>query len=197
MASFLDLDSTYRDREQFPNPAQYTVPPEQSEVWFSQARIVNEVGSVSPVLPMDFATNIKLLMLTIPYTASSTAIYPVLYVDMHCSFYNDSRLISCINGNHAGDRFVCQFNQIINNSSNAATWIQYKCDMTQTIRFKRNDTIFFQISNNLGQVLAITDTLPPSGPNPLEQTFATFSITPYLRDYRYTSANGPIQPRNI
>jgi hypothetical protein len=197
MASFLDLDSTFRDREQYINPAQYVIPPDKSEVWFSQARMTSEVGSLSPVLPLDFVTNIKLLILTIPYDTSSTAIYPIVYVDMHGLFYNDSRLISAIDGHHASDKFVCYFHQIVNNSSGDPTWIQYKCNMTQAMRFKRNDSVVFRISDNLGQTLSITDTLPPSGPNPLMQTFATFSITPYLKDFRYNAANGNLQPRNI
>jgi len=187
MATFIDLDSIWRDREVNPNPAEYELRPQQVETWFRGARSVRAHPQNPNLQPLEFATTVNIRYLTVPYTEFLAGI-PRLYVDLHTVKYNDIHLIQTIDGRHPTARFICAFDKIQNDAGGEPLWIHYACRMEQTMRFKRDDPVVFRVMTRDGSVLPNTDTLVPEDPDPNKQILATFEITPYIRDGDYENS---------
>ena len=194
MATFIDLDSMWRDREIYPNPADYQLTPAQIKSWFRTSRTVQAFNSNPSVQPLDFAVSINIKELTLPYDDSIAGL-PRIYVDFHCRKYNDIHLIQAIDGRHSEARFVCKPHNIQNDSNGNPLWIHYTCNMEQVTRFSRNDMIIFRVTTRDGSVIPNFDTLVPDDADPDKQILAVFEITPYLRDGDYGAGEGAlIQP---
>jgi len=184
MASYVDLDSIFRDRENYPNENNYQLLPQQTQKWFRAAREVRAFPSNPSLQPLEFATTVNIVQLTIPYTPELEAI-PRLYINFRCLRYDDTRLIFCINGTHPEAKFVVFPHSIQKDSQGVPIWIHWKSTMEQTMRFDRSYPIQFQISTRDETILPQLDNVPEDVPNPLKQTLCTLEITPYIRDGDY------------
>jgi len=67
MSVFIDLDSVWRDREQFPNPLDYTLTAKDVETWTSSGRTVRAMPQNPNERPLDFASSIEVRAATLPY----------------------------------------------------------------------------------------------------------------------------------
>lgn len=186
MATFIDLDSGERDNKTYPNPADYTLTPEQVDLWTAAARRVSALSRNANLNPADFAVSVNMKSLTIPYTVAM-AIEPRVYVDFHSTKYNDTDLIQTIGGIHRTARFVCTFGGLQHNDGGAPVWIHYNCNMEQILRFSRRDPVVFRVTTRNETVLTNGDTTYPVAPDPTKQIMATFEITPYIRDNDYSN----------
>lgn len=184
MASFIDLDSIFRDREVWPNPADYTLSESQVDTWYKEARSVRAYPQNPNIQPLEFATTLNITYLTIPYTEELASI-PRVYIDIHSREYKDIHLISAINGKQPDAKFICSFDKIQFDNNFVPTWIHYKCDMEQTMRFRRGDPITFKVMTRNGNVLPNGDTLVPDVADPNKQILCTLAVTPYIRDGDY------------
>lgn len=185
MSTFLFADSSLRDREQFPNPAEYTIKKEQINGWFKHARTVRAHPSNPSSKPLEFATSIEIIQLITPYDDSFITI-PTIMVDLHSQTYNDQYLISTIDGTNRDARFTLTFDKIQANGDGDPVWIYWKPVIgEQVTRFKRDEPIHFRVFTRDGNTLPITDTVPPVPLDPFAQTIATFQISPYIRDDDY------------
>lgn len=63
----------------------------------------------------------------------------------------------------------------------------YKCNMTQTYRINQKDSLKFRVFTPDGVTLPIVDNPYPQPINPLRQVNALFSVTPYVRDDKYSN----------
>ncbi len=194
MASFIDLDSIWRDREIYPNPSDYQLTPSQVESWFRSARTIRAFPANPSTQPLDFSMSVNIKHLTLPYDDSIVSL-PRVYIDFHSRRYNDIHLIQTIDGRHPDARFICIPHRIQTDADGIPIWIHYNCNMEQVMRFKRDDMMIFQITTRDGSVLPNFDTLVPIAPDPDRQTLVVFEVTPYLRDGDYSE--NLIQPAQV
>lgn len=184
MASFIDLDSTLRDRDIYPNPFNYKLLSKQVESWFHFPRTTRAYGQNPGNMSLAFVWTVKIKVLTLPYSELLAA-QPRVYVNFRC---NDTttrsiHLIQTINGVLSEATFVCPFLSIQNDELGAPTWIHYKCDfMQQNMRFLEGRDVEFAVTLSDGQPLPSGDTTVPDPPDPRQQTFATFEILPYIKN---------------
>lgn len=184
MTSYIDLDSMWRDREAYPNENDYVIGPNQIESWYRMNRIVRALPQNPNSLPLGFATSISLVSLTLPYSVDLVKM-PRVYVNFTSKLYRDLHLVQAIDGRQAESKFVCHFDKIQNDSLGVPTWIHYKCDMDQVMRFEKKDPVIFQIFTRSGNILTQQDDNIPLPGNPDKQSLCTFSLTPYLQDGRF------------
>ncbi|MDB4769404.1 hypothetical protein OAG24_00415 [bacterium] len=184
MSTYFHLDSLFRDRETWPNPASYEVKPDQVATWFRQARSVRAHPQNPSTSPLEFVSSINLHHLIIPYDASFVGL-PVLYVEFRSKKYNDIHLVHSIEGNKADVQYVCVLEKIQNDSAGDPMWIHFRSTMEQVMRFRRGDEIIFKVTTRDGSVLPNVDTLVPIAADPNKQILATFDVIPYIRDGDY------------
>jgi len=67
MATFIDLDSVWRERQTYPNPCDYQLLPSQIASWPRAGRDVNSLPKNPNERPHDFVTSINMLTVTLPY----------------------------------------------------------------------------------------------------------------------------------
>jgi hypothetical protein len=142
MATYIDLDSLHRDRENYPNENDYTVTASQVETWFTSARTIRALPA-NPILSIkEFVTTINIRDLALPYSDELAAL-PRIYIEFRSETYKDIRLINTIGGIHADTHFVCSPKRIQTDSNDIPIWIHYECHMEQTMRFEREDLFVF------------------------------------------------------
>jgi hypothetical protein len=191
MATFIDLDSVWRDRDSYPNENNYELGPKKIESWFKSARSVRAYPQNPNLQPLEFATTVNITYMTVPYSETVSE-FPRLYVNFRSQKYKDIHLINTIEGRHMDAKFICVFDKIQSDRNGNPMWIHYKCDMEQTMRFERGEPIVLQITTRDGSVLPQLDTPPDQPPDPLKQNLITFEVTPYIRDGDYD--NHLVQP---
>jgi hypothetical protein len=76
MASFIDLDSVYRDRIQYPNPCSYKLTPKQVDTWFVSAKTVRALPQNINTRPLGFACSVNMPILTLPYPRAELFAHP-------------------------------------------------------------------------------------------------------------------------
>ena len=186
MSSFIDLDSSLRNVQLWPNPANFVVNDSQMSSWFVSSRSVRAFPQEVPKKQLEFVAALKLLHFVLPYQAN-LADTPIIFVDLHCQKYKDRSLVSTISNAHPQIKFVCEFDKYQVDSNLAPAWIHYKCNMTQVMRFSRKSALTFTVSMLDGNTVQIVDNTPPALPNPTVQVHATFEIIPYIRDDEYSN----------
>lgn len=67
MSTFIDLDSVWRDRQAYPNPCDYQLTPGQVDTWVRSAREVRALPQNANERPLDFATSINIISVTLPF----------------------------------------------------------------------------------------------------------------------------------
>ena len=184
MSTYIDLDSTFRDKETYENPADYELNERQVCTWVKAARAVRAFPMNPNVRPLEFATTVKLIYLTLPYAAEINNL-PRVYVNFESRKYRDIRLIQSIEDQHPNAKFICNFERIQNDDLGNPLWIHYRCVMEQTMRFERGDNVIFQVMSRDGSIIPNQDTAVGVPADPTKQILATFEITPYIRDGDY------------
>ena len=141
MATFIDLDSIYRDREypQSVSPFSYELKPEDVLTWFKSARQVRAYPQNKATVPLEFATSVRIKYLTVPYSNELLA-EPRVYVEFKSNRNSHIHLIQTIQGVHANATFVCPFSHVQFDHLGNPLWIHYRCEMDQVIRFNRDYT---------------------------------------------------------
>jgi hypothetical protein len=187
MTSFIDLDSLWRDRDNYPNPCDYEVTPSQIETWFRNAREVRAFPQKVIQRPLEFVSALTIQLLTLPYHTDLASL-PRIYIDFHCRKYNDKYLINSIDARQSDARFICVQDRIQYDNNNNPIWIHYRSSMEQTMRFKRDEPVVLRITTRDGTILPYFIDLDLTQPmDPTRQTLVTFSIIPYIRDNDYAN----------
>lgn len=184
MSTFIDLDSFWRNRENYPNENAYELTEQQTETWFRQSRSVRAFPQNPSTQPLLFVTTINIKYLTLPYTDELSRM-PRIYVNFRSKRYADVHLIQAIDGKQSQAKFICVPDRIQTDNNDVPLWIHYRCTMEQTMRFENKDTIIFEITTRSGDILPQQDTSIPEPPDPLKQSLCTFELTPYIRDSDY------------
>lgn len=192
MSNYIDLDSTYRDVNTFPNPASYTVLDSQIQAWNRESRNVSANSTRPSTRSLDFTQTLRVIKVIIPYLvtdlqanppiAITTANLQRLYLDVHTK-YNDSGLISGIDNKAAKVKFVLFRKEIQNDANNNPVWIIFESHMHQVMRFSRNEPIAINITDQNFVTLNLPEGLLP--PDPSRQTYILLETTPYFRDGEY------------
>lgn len=184
MATFIDLDSFWRDRETYPNENDYELSSNKIHTWFRAPRTVRSSPQYTGFSPLEFSTTVNIRYMTLPYT-DDLAELPRIYVNFRSKHYKDVHLITSIEGKQMDSKFICVPEKVQNDSNGDPLWIHYKCLMEQAMRFNRGDPIVLQLTTRSGEVLPQQDSPPDQDPDPLKQSLITFEVTPYLRDGDY------------
>ncbi len=198
MATYIDLDSTYRNFTSYPNPANYVVEDNQVRDWIREPRQVNALSSKPGNKVLEFMQTVEIEGFTLPYTAityvdatgatiaTHTADLQRIYVDVHTVRYNDLRMIQTIDDKLNKARFVLVQDKVQLNSLSAPFLIQYKTHrMNQAMRFSRNESIKFTVMQENGFIIIIPD--PGETPDPTKQVWINLAIKPYYRDAEYSN----------
>jgi hypothetical protein len=198
MATYIDLDSYYRDSVTYPNPANYVVESDQVRDWIREARQVNAYSNKPGNKVIEFMQTVEIEGFTLPYTAitytdstgtvinTHTADLQRIYLDVHSLRFNDLRMIQTIDDRLNKARFVLLQDKIQLNSLGQPFLIQYRTHrMNQAMRFSRNEPLKFTVMQEQGFVINI----PDDGEiiNPLLQTWCNLRIEPYYRDADYSN----------
>lgn len=191
MATFIDLDSVWRDREIYPNENSYELGPKKIVTWFKSARTVRAFPQNPNLQPLEFATTVNITYMTIPFDETVVE-FPRLYVNFRSKNYKDIHLINSIEGKQMNVKFICSFDKIQNDRNGNPLWIHFRCNIEQTMRFERGEPIVLEITTRDGSILPQLDNPPDQPANPLKQTLLTFEVTPYIRDSDYD--NHLVQP---
>lgn len=185
MSTFIDLDSSFRDRDTYPNACSYEITPDQTSAWFPNARSVRNNPQIAISRPLEFVTTVRMESLQLPWHPDLVAI-PKLYVEFRARSYGDRFLISTINSVHSETTFACVQEKVQTDSNGDPKWIYYRCLNEQTIRFKRKDSYVFKITTRNGlPVPFFLDTDPTIPADPNLQSLAFFTLTPFIRDGDY------------
>lgn len=198
MATYIDLDSFYRNRATYPNPANYTVEEDQVRDWIREPRTVNANPSRPGNRAIEFMQTVEIEGFTMPYTAityvdatgttvnTHTADLQRIYVDVHTVRYNDLRMIQTIDDKINKARFVLIQDKVQLNSLNQPFLIQYKTHrMDQAMRFSRNEPIKFTVMQERGFTIIIDDS--GQTPDPTKQIWVNLAIKPYYRDAEFSN----------
>ncbi len=185
MSTFVHLDSTYRDRQQYPNPADFRLSPNKLTGWTSQSRTVRALPPSVPA-PLEFVTSVRALDLTIPYSQTFITL-PYLYVDFHTKTYDDQNLVFSIDQTLRSTRFIFTNPSIQYDGAGIPIWIHWFCSMDQVMRIKRNDDVIFTVTTDGNTPLTNLDAVIPLPLDPSKQIKATFGLTPYILDGSFTN----------
>ena len=184
MTEYIDIDSAYRNRDQYSNPANFVISPEQMLGWNKEERTVRAFPQNPSMNPKEFVDSVKLVYLQVPYAAELSTI-PRLYVTFYSLRYKNLDLIKTMAGKHREAQFICIFDKYQLDDAGNRRWINYKCDMTQVMRFNRTSEMLFQVTTRSGDILTIFDN-PIDDPLDVDnQILATISVEPYIRDGDY------------
>jgi len=196
MSNYLEIDSTYRDRNDYPNPAEFTIPPDQTQTWYPLRR-VNQNPPNPKYAARDRFQSITLKLLTIPYSPIYVA-EPRMYIDLHSLTYTDAPLIYTIDDHLNNARFACAQEKIQNDEFGNPVWIHYKgLTNDQTYRFKSDEAVYIRVFTRDGVTIPIADTSIPDPPDPSQQIIVSFEVTPYLRDGDYEHGIGDYLIKNL
>lgn len=192
MANFIDLDSTYRNINTYPNPASYTVEDKQVSTWPRAPRNVSNNSNRPGSNSVEYATSLHIRHLILPYTTytyvdktgatitSHTADLQRIYLDIRNSNFNDRQMLLSIDNVVGQFKFVLTREQIQFDSTGNPAWIHFGARMDQAMRFSRDKPVTINIAQENGYTIIITDTTPT--PNPALQTYILSQVTPYFRD---------------
>ena len=193
MSNYFAIESIRRNRDEFPNPAEFTVEASQTQGWFRSARQVRALGQNPQTMSLDFVSAIEVKQVITPFhipdpppnppSPTPSNPYSYLYLDIHSPTYNDQYLINTISGANRDARFILIRDKIIYNSAGKPTWILWTSPMEQVLRFKRNDPLVFRLFTPNGITLPLIDNKPE--PNESAQIMALLGVTPYSRDGNY------------
>ena len=193
MSNYFAIESIRRNRDEFPNPAEFTVEASQTQGWFRSARQVRALGQNPQTMSLDFVSAIEVKQVITPFhipdpppnppSPTPSNPYSYLYLDIHSPTYNDQYLINTISGANRDARFILIRDKIIYNSAGKPTWILWTSPMEQVLRFKRNDPLVFRLFTPNGTTLPLIDNKPE--PNESVQIMALLGVTPYSRDGNY------------
>ena len=198
MSTFIHIDSTYRDRTNYPNPAEFTIRGDQTNGWgslYRRAQCVRPCGK-KEVCNMLFC--LDGLILNIPATATNSRpaalggpqplwFEPFLYVHLSTERYNDKSLIKIANNFHSDAVFCCVLDRIqIDPDPNVVfpnnqLWLQYKCNNNQCIRLNDFQPIVnFRIFTREGTPFmpAAPAVIPPLGQIPKANTIEIVDTLP-------------------
>jgi len=193
MSNYFAIESIRRNRDEFPNPAEFTVEASQTRGWFKSSRTVRAVGQNPQTMSLDFVSAIEVKQVITPYkipdpppvppAPAPTTPYAYLYLDIHSPTYNDQYLINTISGVNRDARFLLIRDKVIFDSTGKPVWILWTSPMEQVLRFKRDDPLIFRLFTPDGVTLPLID----NGPVPKEsvQVMALLGVTPYSRDGDY------------
>ena len=193
MSNYFSIESIRRNRDEFPNPAEFTVEASQTQGWFRRSRTVRAVGQNPQTMSLDFVSSIEVKQVITPYkipdpppkppAPTPTTPYSYLYLDIHSPTYNDQYLINTIGGANRDARFLLGRDKVIFDDTGSPVWILWTSPMEQVLRFKRDDPLVFRLFTPDGVTLSLVD----DGPVPKEsvQIVALLGITPYSRDGDY------------
>lgn len=219
MSTHLHFDSRWRDRSnpENTNPAEFTISPEIAMGWNTTNRTVQAVRPHDKYQVTNIVHSIKLLRMTIPYSASYIEDTPFLYVQLS-SFSNtpDKKLIHTLENGKIINKtpplltapptgytkvttrlseatFVVHFDKT---QGTGPEWIQFKSDMTQTYRLDLKNGMKFRVFTPDGITIPITDATYPADITPAKQVEALFEVTPYVREDRYDNHYATLYNKN-
>lgn len=204
MATYIDLNSLFRDANFYTNPAEYVVNATQVATWHRSPRTVSAHSARPGSRAVEFTQSVQCKQLTLPYTdykyisngqeiSDHTANLQRIYLDVHTEKHNDRHLVSTIDNKISKAKFVLTRENIQFDISMNPISINFGCRMDQVMRFPRYEAIRINIMQEEGKTIFITDNISrdPSGNiislDKAKQTWILLEVVPYYRDGDYNN----------
>lgn len=199
MSQFFDLDSTFRDACEYPNPANYRLTYNQIGSFFPSATTVIANSPSPKTRSVEFKQSVKVHELFLPYAAftyiiksgageqvitSHTADIQRLYLDVHTINLNDGFSLFSLNNRVFNARFVLHRDAIQLDSAGIPKWVRFESKMDQVMRINRNQALEIRMMQELGYGIIITDAIPI---DPALQTYVLLEVIPYFRDGEFAN----------
>lgn len=198
MSSFIHVDSLYRDREAYPNPADFKVSSRQLGGGIREPRQVNPLAHPVGNRPREFAVTLRAHHLILPYNfggmggGGEVLNEPYILLDIGSVDKRDHWLISSMGNKNDDAKFVAVFEKIQNDKNGNPTFIHYKVSMEQVTRFTRDYELVVRLFDRKGDSLNIIDTMVPMPADPTRQVTITLEVKPYIIDGNFI--NNMINP---
>lgn len=184
MSTTVHLDSTFRDRAAYTNPAQYTLSPDDVAAWSSRPIITRATAGDRRQIPADMVKSVNVASVTTPYVASLVG-EPVLYLELYTLDHRSDGMINTIGGQNGRARFVLRQNRIQVDSLGAPVWIHWYAEGERVYPFSFRQPITVRIFQRTGATIPLTDAAASSPPDLSRQTLITLQVMPYTRDADY------------
>ena len=184
MSIYIDVDSQYRNVEQYPNPADFVIQADQMPGWGIQSKTVTMTSRNPALMAKNFLSDISLQSLIIPYDPL-LSVMPRLYVEFYTKRDKSLDLLRTIGSIHRESVFSCTFDKYMLDDAGDRQWIIYKCDQHQVYRFNSQSEIIFRVTGRDGNPLTLFIETDPTATDPNLQILATFEITDYIRSGEY------------
>jgi len=198
MSNYIDLDSTHRKRDLYPNPCDYVVQSDQVSSWNRESRKVVSHSTRPGAKTTDFVQSIQIKHVILPYTDityhsqdgnvinSHTADLQRMYLNVYTERFNDKHLLSTIDNKVSKANFVLTQEKIQFDSSGDPAWIFFSSRMDQVMRFSRNESLVVQLRQEEGKIIIIEDMDPV---DKSLQTYVLIEVTPIIRDGDYNDVS--------
>ena len=189
MSNWIYLNSIYRNRTDYPSPADYTVDPKQLVGWFKTSRTTSNIPPPNPRM-QEYVTSVTVDHIVIPYDANLQKL-PYLYLDVHSQNQNDSAIVATIGGTVPEMRFLCEVGHVqFDNTTNTPLWMHLHVKMDQQLRLRRDLPLVIRIYDDSGITIfspgsrsaLIIDETPPVKPDIYRQTHIAMKLVPYVHD---------------
>lgn len=189
MATFVDLDSSFRNRIEYASPANYNVKEEDIRQWSKFRTVSNTVKNpVNRPTSFLFSVNIKSLILPFnPVGGTVLTDEPRIYLDVSNEGNRQANLIDTIGQRHSNAKFICEISTIQTDFAGNPKWIRYHSLFEQVMLFDNRKPLIIRMYLSDGTEVVIPDAVYPAPILPDNQTFITLEITPYIRDGDYSN----------
>lgn len=205
MSTHIHVESIWRDRGIYSNPAEFTIPNEVVKKWKTTNRTVQAVRPHHKMQTTNIKHNVDLKHLTLPYdfggatSSGAIEVLPYVYVQFNSVVHSDKRLLNTMEEGRVVNQtldlsgnlvvtslkdatFIAHYDKVQESSDSVKRWIHYKSHMTVTMRIDVDSEIEFRVFSPDGKTLPIYDNDTSTNINRYRQVSALFEITPYVRD---------------
>lgn len=178
MSTYIDLDSSYRERTAYPNPCEYIVTADQVSGWPRTARQVTAHAGRPGSNAVEFSQSIQVKHVILPYATATYSVNPEpgfslqpggetvithtadlqrIYLDVHSEGKNDMHLVNTIGDKIPKARFILTQEKVQFDRLGVPKWVHFGCRIDQAMRFDRNRPVTISIMQEQGKVLFIDD----------------------------------------
>lgn len=180
MATYISVDSIFRDTQQSPNPAEFFIRVEETKGWATENRTVQSVKAHRRRKEPILLHEVTLLKLSIPYSATLLN-EPYLYVEFSSTQKPIRGLINTLGNTQEGVKlqsavFEVFFDKIQSVPAGSNLYIIYNCAMTQVMSLEPKGSYKFRVFNRTGTTIVVTDSIYPVLPSPTSQVSMLLKI---------------------
>lgn len=170
MSSYIDLDSSHRDRALYPNPAFYEISGKETSGWFMSNKF-------SQTRQENMMLRGRIVSMTLPWNLAIEQ-EPRLYVSIQNKFSPVQDQIMTINNVHHNTQFIMIPTHTHRDCNGQPLWINYNCVTDGLFIATRGVTLVVKITRRHEEIVTeYTEPTPITPtPDPFLQTLITLAV---------------------